>query len=115
MAASYATAEEYATWSGEPAPTDIARLLARATELIDSIVTASFLVDEETGLPVDEDVALALRDATCAQVRFWVEVGHEHDIDGLAGSAFAVGGFSGKRAPKTAPQAVRILRGASLL
>lgn len=118
MAAAYATAEQYETWSGEAAPANIAWLLARATELIDAIVVAGFDLDEETELPTDADMAAALRDAVCAQVRFWGEVGYYNDIDGLAGSKYMLtgsSGYQGQRAPEKAPQALRILRNASLL
>lgn len=115
MAAAYATAAELATWIGAAAPANADWLLARATELIDSIVTAPYAIDEVTELPTDSEEAEALRDATCAQVRFWQATGYEHDIDGLAGSDFAIGSLSGKRAPECAPQARRILKNARLL
>ena len=115
MAAAYATVAEYETWANEAAPDNAAWLLARATELVDSIVIASFAIDDETELPTDTAKAAALRDATCAQVRFWDEVGYEHDIDGLAGMDVSIGGLSGTRPPVRAPQAERILRGANLL
>ncbi len=115
MATAYATAAEYETWANEVAPANAAWLLVRATEVVDSIVTTPFAVDSVTELPTDTAKAAALRDATCAQVRFWDEVGYEHDIDGLAGTNFSVGGLSGIRPPVRAPQALRILREASLL
>ncbi len=111
----YATAQQYETWSGLAAPPQAERLLARASELLDATVTARFLTDEETGLPLNPATAAALRDAACAQLRFWVETGEEHDIDGLAGTAVSIGGVSGKRPPVLAPQALRILRKAMLL
>lgn len=110
----YATVAQYQMWSGLAAPPDAERLLRRASELLDVTVTAPFLVDED-GVPLDSGDAAALRDAACAQVRFWTETGEEHDIDGLAGSAVSIGGVSGKRPPVLAPQALRILRGAMLL
>jgi len=111
----YATAEQYETWSGLTAPPDAERLLRRASELLDATVTSSFVVSDATGLPTDATEAEALSDATCAQVRFWIETGEEHDIDGLAGTAVSIGGVSGVRPPVVAPQALRILRGAMLL
>ncbi len=114
-AVAYATAAEYETWSGQSAPSSIERLLTRASELLDATATAPFIVSDTTGLPEDVDEAAALRDATCAQVRFWVETGEEHDIDGLAGTAVSIGGVSGQRPPVLAPQALRILRKAMLL
>lgn len=115
MPAAYASAAEYEAWAGQTAPADAERLLMRASELLDATVTTSFVVDSATALPADADEAAALRDATCAQVRFWVETGEEHDIDGLAGTQVSVGGVSGVRPPVIAPQALRILRKAMLL
>lgn len=118
MATAYATSEELAMWLNEDTPANAAWLLDRATELIDSVATAPFNVDLTTGLPVDAGVAATLRDATCAQVRFWLEVGYENDVDGLAGTAVTVGGsggYQGKRAPERSPQALRIMRNAGLL
>ena len=117
-AVAYATAAEYETWSGQSAPSSIERLLTRASELLDATVTASFVVDSDTGLPTDPLDAAALRDASCAQVRFWVETGEEHDIDGLAGTPIQVGGVGGVstvRSPVLAPQARRILKKAMLI
>lgn len=110
MAAAYATVAEYEAWANEAAPTNAVWLLDRATEIVDSVVTASFAVDSDTELPSDVDVAATLRDATCAQVRMWVEVGVENDVDGLAGTDVSVGGLQTKRAPVHSPQMLRILR-----
>lgn len=110
----YATADDYVAWSGQTAPNDAERLLRRASELLDATVTVPFAVRDD-GMPADPSDAEALRDATCAQVRFWVETGEEHDIDGLAGTTVNVGGVAGRRPPVLAPQALRILRVAMLL
>lgn len=111
----YATPAQLAEWSGRAAPADAERLLVRASELLDGIVTAPFDLDAATELPSDPKKAAALRDAACAQVRFWHEVGEEHDIDGLAGSNVSLGGYSGARPPIVAPQARRLLKAARLL
>lgn len=95
--------------------TDVDRLLARATEVIDDHCFGAFLVDSTTNLPVDSDVGNALRDATCAVVEAWVEVGEENDIDGLAGTEVSVAGFSGRRAPPLPPRARRFLAQQGLL
>jgi hypothetical protein len=115
MAEPYATTSELADWLGTSAPADAERLLERASELLDSIVVASFAVDPETKLPTDADTAAALRDACCAVVEFWREVGEENDVDGLAGTPVSTGGYSGRRAPANSPRAIRILRQAGLL
>lgn len=108
----YATSAELTAWVGT-AVTGADRLLARASELMDVTVTASYSVDAD-GIPTNAEVAAALRDAACAQVEQWVEVGESNDIDGLAGSDISVSGYTGKRAPLLAPRAARILHAAGL-
>lgn len=93
-------------------PDDIARLLLRASELVDGAVRQPYTTDDD-GLATDTDIAAALRDATCAQVEQWVEVGEENAVDGLAGTQRSVGG--GVRAPELAPRALRILLNAGLV
>ena len=117
MADPYATTDELETYLGSSrsAPTDAERLLTRASETIDSLVTRPFAVDATTKLPTDEGVAATMRDACCAVVEFWMEVGEENDIDGLAGTPISTGGYSGLRAPANSVRAIRILRKAGLL
>lgn len=93
-------------------PDDISRLLARASELVDGAVRQPYTTDDD-GLATDADIAAALRDATCAQVEQWIEVGEENAIDGLAGTPRSVGG--GVRAPELSPRALRILLNAGLV
>lgn len=111
----YATEAQLTVWL--PAGTtvdDAERLLVRASELLDSMVIGGYSIADDTGLPTDTDVATALRDACCAQVEFWLEVGEEHDVVGLAGSV-AVGQLRVDRLPNTlAPRARRILGNAGL-
>lgn len=116
----YATLAELGTFTGS-APSDEAsqtiaeRMLERASELLDDVVVAAFAVDSVTELPTDAGIAAAMSDACCAQVEFWLEVGEESDVDGLAASDVSIGGYSGKRAPVVAPRALRILRSAGLM
>ncbi len=111
----YATSAELNDWlgSGVTAPADPDRLLARASTLVDEMVRAPFDIDTD-GIPTDPDVAAVLRDATCAQVEQWIEVGEHNDLDGLAGTQVSTTGHSGLRAPKYAPRAVTLLRNAGL-
>lgn len=112
----YASEEELTEFLAEgTVVTGAPRLLARASELLDETVLAAFDVDDDTSLPTDEDVATAMRDACCAQVEQWLEVGEPNDIDGLAGTEISVTGYSGRRAPKLAPRAFRILHTAGLM
>lgn len=115
MAEPYATTSELAGWLGVAAPADAERLLARASERLDSVIVGSFTVDDVTKLPTDADTAAVLRDACCATVEFWMEVGEENDVDGLAGTPVSTGGYSGRRAPANSVRAIRILRQAGLL
>lgn len=100
------------TWAGD----DVDRVLTRASEVIADHVTTGYYTDG-TGAPTDTDVAAALRDATCAQVEQWVEVGEENDIAGYPTDTFlSGGGISTNRLPPVlAPRARRILRNAGLL
>lgn len=107
----HATTSQLADWldtSAEDLPADAARLLDRATEVIDEVVVAPYPTD-------DEDVAAALADAVCAQVEFWIEVGEEHDVAGQRGS-ISVDGLSIAQLPGTlAPRARRALASENLL
>jgi hypothetical protein len=114
VTAAYATADDLAAWLGKGAPDDAGRLLMRASALLDGVVYVSFAADE-SGLPCDAGVAATLRDAACAQVEFWIEVGEEHDVDGGAGSLVAVGGLSLQRPKRLADRALDALRTGGLM
>ncbi len=97
-------------------PSEAARLLQRASELVDDKVRAAYAIDTGTSLPTDTDVATALSDATCAQVEFWLEVGEEHDTGGMANRQVAIGHLSVDRLPpELAPRAFRLMHAAGLL
>jgi hypothetical protein len=79
----YATSADYQTYSGQTPPADIDRLLARASELLDSeVVKAAWYDTDDAGLPTNVDVAEAFSEATCAQVEFWGAVGEQVDTSG---------------------------------
>lgn len=117
MPAAYASTSELTAWlPAGVVVADATRLLARATEVVDGHVTAAFAVSTSTDLPTDSRVAAALRDATCAQVEFWLEVGEDHDVAGMAGRQVSIGHLSmAALPPELAPRARRILAGAGLL
>jgi len=102
-------------------PVDLSRLLDRATDLIDDYLrTAVYDVDDD-GEPTDADVIAVLRDATCAQVEFWLAGDEEDDILGpvqgvaLGGMQVQYGAADNPVAPHyLAPRAARILRNAGL-
>jgi hypothetical protein len=93
-------------------PDDIPRQLRRASSMVDRAVRQPYDLNPQ-GAALDTDIAAALRDATCAQVEQWIEVGEENAVDGLAGSPRSVGG--GMRAPSLAPRAAEILLLAGLV
>jgi len=114
MATAYATSTDLTAYTGAPAPADADRQLQRASDLVDSVVCATFSVDG-AGLPTLPAILAALRDATCAQVEQWSEVGEVNAVDGLAGTSMNIGGYQGVRAPEVAPRTLEILAGAGLL
>lgn len=74
-AAAYATTTDLAGFTGTAPPLDAARLLARASDLIDSmLLSARYPVDDD-GLPTDTGHIAAFRKATCQQVAWWIETG----------------------------------------
>ena len=93
---------------------EAARLLARASERIDYWTKTPYNIDATTGLATYEPYATALANATCALVEQWLEVGEDNDIDGRAATQTGVNGFSGTRAPSTAPRAIMYLVNAGL-
>lgn len=116
MTVAYATVSDLESFIGGEAPDGVARLLERASEVIDGVVRAPFDVDTTTDLPTDSTVAAALRDATCAQIEFWAEVGEEHDIDGSAGKSMSIGQLNiSELPPVLAPRARRALSNAGLM
>ncbi|WP_229700680.1 hypothetical protein [Streptomyces camponoticapitis] len=79
----YATTTDLANALKEAPPLNAQKLLERASELLDSdfLLTAIYDVDDE-GMPTHPLVIKGFRDAVCAQVEFWEEVGEETDISG---------------------------------
>ncbi|MEQ4610686.1 hypothetical protein ABMX48_31735 [Streptomyces cavourensis] len=79
----YATTTDLANALKEAPPLNAQKLLERASELLDSdfLLTAIYDVDDD-GMPTHPLVISGFRDAVCAQVEFWGEVGEETDISG---------------------------------
>lgn len=96
-----------AAWLDAPAPDGVDRLIARASELIHSIVLTAYDVD-------DVDTAAVLSDATCAQIEAWLTVGEEASIAGYEGTQ-SVAGLSSGQPARVSPRALIILRVAGLL
>jgi hypothetical protein len=110
----YATSAEFADSdflsSGLEVPVDADRLLSRASREIDkALLRAVYAVDDD-GLPTDVDVAVALRDATCAQAAWWLETGDEAGAAAQLNSAGSGGGpYWGGGIPRLAPDAITVL------
>ncbi len=105
----YATIDQlldYLHLTDTDVPTDIERLLSRASELLD-YVTRNRLKASEVA-----------RDATCAQVEYWLTMDESTDILGNIKS-FSIKSFSvdygNKGIPSLAPRAKRILLRTGLL
>lgn len=116
------TADLTAAWPSDagPVPADAARLLEAASDLLDTtiLLSAAYCTDD-AGAPTDPIVVEALRDAVCAQVRWWDETGDELGSAGTVQSV-SIGSVSLTRAATAgpggggggtlAPQVGRILR-----
>lgn len=111
----YATAAQLSAYlpTGTALPDDANRLLRRASETVDDFVLAAYSLDT-TGLARDADVREALVQAACAQVEFWMEVGEEHDVDGIRGG-LSVPGATYESPPTLAPRARSVLTRAGLM
>lgn len=80
----YATADDYATWTGGAAPGNIASLLRSASIRIYGATSAAYYdADADTGLPTDAGVIEALKDATCAQAAVWAGLGIDPNLSAL--------------------------------
>lgn len=120
----YATPEQLAAWTGQPAPPGAERLLARASEDVDDALLTALYATDSTGMPTEAKVAAALADAACAQVEYQAATGD--DGTGAAGKwdAVSIGpvALSGRKQAPTgpgevdlAPRAHRALTRAGLL
>jgi hypothetical protein len=90
-------------------------LLVQASLLLDDKVRRPFAVGDD-GLPTDPEIAGALRDAACAQVAFWADVGEEHDVEGLHHRQVGIGHLQvSSLPPELAPRAQRFLSSAGLI
>ena len=71
----YATAAEYRDWTGDLTAAASPAQLRRASARIDNALRGVYYDTDEDDLPVDLDVAEAMRDAVCALIEFWEETG----------------------------------------
>lgn len=133
----YATSADLTAWTGTDAPDNVAVLLREASALVAEVTRLAVYDTDDAGLPTNDPVSVALRDATCAQAALWAATG----IDPLTGavgaasnaasgvvSSSSIGGASVSYAvaadaadlrvaavDSLTPSALRILRAAGLL
>jgi len=118
----YATVGQLAADPWGLTPPGAARLLVRASEVIDQALRTAVYDVDTAGAPTDAAVIQVLADATCAQVEFWETGDEEDDILGpvdslsLAGMSVKMSANQGDRVSPTylAPRAHRILVNAGL-
>ena len=121
----YATPDDLTEWGVELDQAEADRMIRRASALVENhTITARYATDAE-GMPTDERIAEAFRDAVCAVVAWWEETGN---ASGAAGQytdvslgslslrrSTSAGGHSSAQAARIAPEAVQILATAGLL
>lgn len=124
MARVYATRTDLVNYAPAsvmvPDEPEATRVLTRASERIDELLTAigaMYTVDSVTKLPTDANFIQAFKDATCAQVVWWLETGDETGV-GAGYTSVSIGrvslsrgqGKAGETQPKYAEQAVTHLK-----
>ncbi len=68
---------DLAEWTNTAAPTNAIVLLRSATMLVlRATEGAYYLIDSTTGLPTDQMLIDAMRDATCIQAAAWAAIGY---------------------------------------
>ena len=92
---------------------DTARVLDRASRAVDRLVTARYTIDADRA-PTKAEVILAMQEATCATIEYWLQAGESVDVMAVGGP-ISFGGLSMRSAPnRVAPRAAEILRLAGL-
>lgn len=98
---SYATPADFTAWNSTLVqPTDIQRLLDRASDLLDAaLITALYNVDSSSN-PTDTTTIAALKNACCAQVEWWLITDKEFGLPlGVQSANLASGGVEQKASP----------------
>lgn len=93
MTRTYATAADYQEYTGQTPPADIDSMLAKAGRFLESNVfrLCWYLADQDTGMPTDQVVLDAFRDATCAQAQWWEELGDSIGATGAGWGEVRIG------------------------
>lgn len=90
----YATVSEYETHTGViPAPATTAARLAKASRMLERTVLRFCMYDTNanTGMPTHSLVIAAFRDAVCAQVEWWGDVGEPSGSDAVGWGSIGIG------------------------
>ncbi|MFF7452100.1 MULTISPECIES: hypothetical protein [unclassified Streptomyces] len=91
----YATVAEFEAYPGgtSPAPATTATRLAQASKMLERQVLRYcwYDVTKATGMPTHPLVVAAVRDAVCAQVAWWEEVGDPSGADGVGWGSVKIG------------------------
>lgn len=87
MTVIYATANDYATWTGGAAPANITALLRSASLLIAEETISAYYDVDTNGAPTNSVAIAAFRDATCAQASVWAGLGVNPTLGGLDATA----------------------------
>lgn len=92
---SYATSTDLANYLRAAAPLDAGKLLADASRFLDAqlLRVCRYDVDDD-GMPTNATVVAALRDAVCAQVEWWDEVGDSTGAAGVGWASVSIGSAS---------------------
>ena len=81
----YATKEDVEAWADREVP-DVDRKIRNAEILLADVMTQR--INDPSVFDAEETDAL--RDAVCAQIEFWEQVGPEHETGGVHGKAMGV-------------------------
>lgn len=113
----YATVDDLTTWLGSYPPANAVSLLARASLVVDELLTAAVYPVDVDGAPTDVTAQAAMRDAVCAQVEWWMAAPVDGCGDGKARlrPANRQAGDPKMPRPDIAPDAIRTLHRAGLL
>jgi hypothetical protein len=88
----YATADDMAAYTGTTAPADADALLAKASRMLDSSVfRLCWYQADSDGLPTNDLVTAAFRDAVCAQAAWWDELGDSTGAMGAGWGSVQIG------------------------
>ncbi|MEU4171019.1 hypothetical protein AB0F46_29580 [Streptomyces sp. NPDC026665] len=94
----YATVPEYEAYPGgtSPAPSTTGTRLGQASRMLERLVLRYCMYDVDTasGMPTHPLVIAALRDAVCAQVAWWEEVGDPSGADAVGWGSISIGSVS---------------------